>query len=171
MISAATGAMALLMVTLVRDHGLGYLFAATLLTGVFQIMFGIVRLGRLLKFVPRPVMIGFVNALAILIFMAQLVHFTGASWQMYAMVAASLVIIYGFPRLTRAIPSPLIAIILMTIVSVVFKTDVRTVGDLGELPSAFPPFALPAVPWTFETLRTAASDGWTTRIVANRDVA
>ena len=156
MISAATGAMALLMVTLVRDHGLAYLFAATLLTGVFQIMFGIVKLGRLLKFVPRPVMIGFVNALAILIFMAQLVHFSGASWQMYTMVAASLVIIYGFPRLTRVIPSPLVAIILMTIVSVVFDTDVRTVGDLGELPSTFPPFTFPAVPWTFETLRIIA---------------
>ncbi len=153
MISAATGAMALLMVTLVRDHGLQYLFAATLLTGVFQIGFGIIKLGRMLKFVPRPVMIGFVNALAILIFMAQLVHFNGASWQMYAMVAASLAIIYGVPRLTRAVPSPLIAIVFMTIVSIVFKLDVRTVGDLGELPTAFPLFALPSVPLTLETLR------------------
>jgi SulP family sulfate permease len=153
MISAATGAMALLMVTLVKEHGLQYLFAATLLTGVFQILFGWRKLGRYMKFVPRSVMIGFVNALAILIFMAQLPQFVGASWQMYAMVAGSLAIIYGFPRITKAIPSPLVAIIVMTIVSIVFKSDVRTVGDMGKLPEAFPLFSLPAVPLNLETLK------------------
>lgn len=153
MISAATGAMALLMVTLVKAHGVQYLFAATLLTGVFQILFGWRKLGRYMKFVPRSVMIGFVNALAILIFMAQLPQFVGVSWQMYAMVAGSLAIIYGFPRITRVIPSPLVAIIVMTIISIVFKSDVRTVGDMGKLPEAFPLFSFPAVPLSLETLK------------------
>lgn len=152
MISAATGAMALLMVTLVKNHGLPYLFAATILTGFFQILFGWKKLGRYMKFVPRSVMVGFVNALAILIFMAQLPQFVGASWQMYAMVAASLAIIYGFPRITKVIPSPLVAIIVMTGIAIVFKSDVRTVGDMGQLPSTLPFFAIPSVPLTFETL-------------------
>ena len=152
MISAATAAMALLMVTLVKEHGLQYLFAATLLTGGLQILFGLLKLGRIMKFVPRAVMIGFVNALAILIFLAQLPQFIGASWQMYAMVVASLAIIYGLPRLTTAVPSALVAIVVMTIVAVVFKSDVRTVGDLGQLPNAFPLFALPSVPLNLETL-------------------
>ncbi|MES2465578.1 MAG: SulP family inorganic anion transporter [Armatimonadota bacterium] len=153
LISAATGAMALLMVTLVKEHGLQYLFAATLLTGVFQILFGWRKLGRYMKFVPRSVMIGFVNALAILIFMAQLPQFVGASWQMYAMVVGSLAIIYGFPRITKAVPSPLVAIIVMTVIAIVFKSDVRTVGDMGKLPEAFPLFSLPAVPLSLETLK------------------
>ena len=153
LISAATGAMALLMVTLVKEHGLPYLFAATLLTGVFQILFGWRKLGRYMRFVPKSVMTGFVNALAILIFMAQLPQFIGANWQMYAMVAAGLAIIYGFPRITKVVPSPLVAILLLTGVAIFFKADVRTVGDMGQLPSALPFFALPQVPFNLETLQ------------------
>jgi SulP family sulfate permease len=156
MISAATGAMALLMVNLVKDHGLPYLFAATLLTGLIQIGCGWAKLGRLMRFVPRGVMVGFVNALAILIFMAQLTHFSGATWVMYALVAVALAIIYLFPHLTKAIPSPLVAIILLTIVSIVFRLDTRTVGDMGQLPNALPLFALPTVPLNFETLAIIA---------------
>ncbi|GGR60497.1 putative sulfate transporter YbaR [Deinococcus seoulensis] len=153
MISAATGAMALLMVGLVRDHGLEYLFAATVLTGALQMLFGWARLARYLKFVPRSVMVGFVNALAILIFSAQLPQFAGANWQMYAMVAAGLAIIYLLPRVFRAIPSALVAIVLLTVVSVLTGADVRTVGDMGALPTALPPFGLPDVPLTLETLQ------------------
>ncbi|MGV3616558.1 MAG: SulP family inorganic anion transporter [Fimbriimonas sp.] len=153
MISAATGAMALLMVTLVKEHGLPYLFAATILTGFFQILFGWRKLGRYMRFVPRPVMTGFVNALAILIFLAQLPQFAGAGPAMYGMVAASLAIIYGLPRLTKAVPSPLVAIIAMTALAIAFRLDVRRVGDMGELPTAFPVFGLPSVPLNLETLR------------------
>ncbi len=152
MISAATGAMALLMVGLVRDYGLEYLFAATVLTGIVQILFGVFKLGRYLKFVPRSVMIGFVNALAILIFMAQLPQFAGENWQMYAMVAAGLAIIYGLPKLTKAVPSALVAIVVLTLVSILAGANVGTVGDMGELPSTLPFFGLPAVPFTLETL-------------------
>lgn len=152
MISAATGAMALLMVTLVKDHGLQYLLVATLLTGVFQIIAGLGRIGDVMRFVSKSVMTGFVNALAILIFMAQLPEFKGAGVMMYAMVAGSLAIIYLLPRLTKAVPSPLVAIIVMTIIAIVFKLDVRRVGDLGSLPDALPIFLWPQVPWTLETL-------------------
>ena len=152
MISAATGAMALLMITLVRDYGLEYLFATTILTGVVQIIFGVFGLGRYLKFVPRSVMVGFVNALAILIFMAQLPQFAGENWQMFAMVAAGLAIIYGLPRLTKAVPSALVAIVVLTAVSIFTGAKVGTVGDMGELPSTLPFFSLPAVPLNLETL-------------------
>ncbi|CAA9562376.1 MAG: Sulfate permease [uncultured Thermomicrobiales bacterium] len=153
LISAATGAMAVVMVTLVRDHGLQYLFAATLLTGALQIVAGWLRLGLVMRYIPRSVMIGFVNALALLIFSAQLPQFAGASWQMYAMVAAGLAIIYLFPRLTKAIPSPLVAILVLSALALAVDTDVRTVGDMGDLPTALPVFALPQVPLTLETLR------------------
>ena len=152
MISAATGAMALLMVTLVREHGLQYLLVATLLTGVFQIIAGIVRIGDVMRFVSKSVMTGFVNALAILIFMAQFPEFKGAGLTMYAMVAAALAIIYILPRFTKVVPSPLVAIVVMTIIAIVFKLDVRRVGDLGDLPDALPIFLWPQVPWTLETL-------------------
>ncbi len=152
MISAATGAMALVMVTLVKSHGIEYLLAATLLTGIFQIIAGALRLGDLLRFVSRSVVTGFVNALAILIFMAQLPEFNGATWQVYAMVAAGLTIIYVLPRFTKAIPSPLVSIIVLTIVSVGLQLDVRTVGDMGELPDVFPLFVFPNIPLTFDTL-------------------
>jgi SulP family sulfate permease len=153
MISAATGAMALVMVTLVRDHGLQYLLAATLLCGVFQIIAGLLKLGVLMRFVSRSVMTGFVNALAILIFMAQLPELIGVTWITYVMVAAGLAIIYLFPRLTKAVPSPLVAIVVLTVVAIGFGIDVRTVGDMGELPSDLPAFLLPDVPLTWETLR------------------
>ncbi len=153
MISAATGAMALLMVTLVRDHGLQYLLVATLLTGVIQIIAGLARIGNIMRFVSKSVMTGFVNALAILIFMAQLPEFTGAGLTMYAMVAGALSIIYLLPRVTRAVPSPLVAIIVMTILAIVFKLDVRRVGDLGDIPDSLPLFLWPQVAWTLETLR------------------
>ena len=152
MISAATGAMALLMVSLVRDHGLEYLFAATILTGVIQIVFGLLKLGRYMKFVPKAVMIGFVNALAILIFVAQLPHLIGVGAGVYLMVLVGLAIIYLFPLVTRVVPSPLIAIIALTLFTVFTGSPVPTVGDMGELPSTLPFFALPAVPLSFETL-------------------
>lgn len=153
MISAATGAMALLMVTLVKEHGLEYLFAATVLTGVLQIIAGWIRLGELMRFVSRSVVTGFVNALAILIFMAQLPELTGVGWQVYAMTAAGLGIIYGLPRLTTAVPSPLITIVVLTIVAIALDLDIRTVGDMGELPSSLPQFLVPDVPLTLETLQ------------------
>ena len=152
MISAATGAMALLMVTLVKEHGLQYLFAATVLTGVLQIIAGWVRLGELMRFVSRSVVTGFVNALAILIFMAQLPELTNVTWEVYAMTAAGLGIIYGLPRLTTAVPSPLITIIVLTLIAIALDLDIRTVGDMGELPDSLPQFFAPDVPMTWETL-------------------
>ena len=152
MISAATAATAVLMVTLVKEHGLQYLLAATILAGVLQIGAGALRLGYVMRFVSRSVMTGFVNALAILIFMAQLPELIGVPWLTYAMVAAGLAIIYLFPRITTAVPSPLICIIVLTSVSIGFGFDVRTVGDMGELPSTLPVFLLPDVPLNLETL-------------------
>lgn len=152
MISAATGAMALVMVTLVKDHGLQYLLAASVLTGVLQIIAGYLKLGSLLRFVSKSVMTGFVNALAILIFMAQLPEFVGAGWQMYAMVAAGLAIIYLFPYITKAVPSPLVAIVVLTVFSMVIGLDLRTVGDMGDLPDTLPLFLIPDIPLNMETL-------------------
>lgn len=151
-ISAATGAMALLMVTLVREHGLEYLLAATLLTGVLQVLFGALKLGSLMRFVSRSVVTGFVNALAILIFLAQLPELTNVTWHVYALTAAGLGIIYGLPLITKAIPSPLIAIVLLTAVVVWLGIDVRTVGDMGDLPDSLPVFLWPDVPLNLETL-------------------
>lgn len=153
MISAATGATALLMTTLVADYGLQYLLAATILTGIIQIVMGILKLGRLMKFVPRSVMTGFVNALAILIFTAQLPHFVGESWPMYAMVAGALAIIYILPRFTKVVPSPLVAIVVISIIAVMTGSNVGTVGDMGELSQTLPMFLLPDIPFTFETLQ------------------
>jgi len=153
MISAATGAMALVMVTLVKDHGLQYLLAATILTGVLQILAGWLRLGALMRFVSRSVITGFVNALAILIFMAQLPELTGVTWQAYTVVAAGLAIIYLFPYLTKTVPSPLVAIITLTAVSIWLGLDIRTVGDMGQLPDSLPIFLLPDVPLNWQTLQ------------------
>ncbi|MEM6447378.1 MAG: SulP family inorganic anion transporter [Cyanobacteria bacterium P01_D01_bin.123] len=152
LISAATGAMALLMVDLVADYGLPYLFATGILTGILQILFGGLKLGRQLKFVPRAVMVGFVNALAILIFQAQLPQLTNVPIGVYAMTAASLAIIYVLPRFTKLVPSPLVAIASMTAIAIATGIDVPTVGDMGELPSTLPPFAIPQVPLSIETL-------------------
>ncbi|WP_458525379.1 SulP family inorganic anion transporter [Onishia taeanensis] len=155
MISAATGAMALLMVTLVKEHGLEYLLAATLLTGVLQIVAGYLRLADLMRFVSRSVVTGFVNALAILIFMAQLPELTDVTWHVYAMTAAGLGIIYLFPLLPvigKALPSPLVCILVLTAVYILSGMDIRTVGDMGELPDTLPVFLWPEVPLTLETL-------------------
>ncbi len=153
MISAATAAMAVLFVTLVKNHGIEYLFAATILTGILQFAIGAAGFGRFMRFVPRAVMVGFVNALAILIFLAQLPQFKGANWMMYAMVAVSLGIIYGLPRLTKAVPSALVAILVMTVAAITLKLPLGTVGDMGALPESLPLFGLPQVPLTFETLQ------------------
>ncbi|WP_102957578.1 SulP family inorganic anion transporter [Mangrovicella endophytica] len=152
MISAATAATAVLMVTLVRDHGLQYLFAATILAGVIQMIAGALRLGDAMRFVSRSVMTGFVNALAILIFLAQLPELIDVPAATYVLVAAALAIIYLLPRLTKAVPSPLVAIVILTAVTVGFGIDVRTVGDMGELPSTLPTFLLPDVPLNLDTL-------------------
>jgi len=151
MISAATAATAVLMVTLVKEHGLQYLLVATVLAGILQVAAGFLRLGYVMRFVSKSVMTGFVNALAILIFMAQLPELIGVTWMTYVMVAAGLAIIYGFPLLTRALPSPLVCIVVLTVAAVVLGIDVRTVGDIGELPSTLPVFLLPDVPLTLQT--------------------
>ena len=153
MISAATAATAVVMTPLVKEHGVEYLFAATILMGVFQIIAGLLKLGRLMRFVSQSVMTGFVNALAILIFLAQAPELINVTPATYALIAAGLAIIYLLPRLTTAIPSPLVAIVALTGLTAWLGLDVRTVTDLGELPSALPGFGLPAVPLTFETLR------------------
>ncbi len=153
MISAATGAMALVMVDLVRDHGLQYLLAATILAGVLQILAGALRLNTLMRFVSRSVVIGFVNALAILIFLAQLPELINMPMAVYAVCAAGLAIIYLLPLATRAVPSPLVALVLLTGVSIWLGLDIRTVGDMGELPDALPVFLFPDIPLTPETLR------------------
>ncbi|GAA5133337.1 SulP family inorganic anion transporter [Thalassotalea piscium] len=155
MISAATGAMALLMVTLVKEHGLEYLLAATLLTGVLQIFAGYLKLGSLMRFVSRSVVTGFVNALAILIFMAQLPELTNVTWHVYAMTAAGLGIIYLFPYLPvigKSIPSPLVCIVVLTALAITVGLDIRTVGDMGELPDTLPIFLWPDVPLNLDTL-------------------
>lgn len=155
MISAATGAMALLMVTLVREHGLEYLLAATILCGLLQIGAGYLKLGSLMRFVSRSVVTGFVNALAILIFMAQLPELTNVTWHVYAMTAGGLAIIYLFPylpRVGRVIPSPLVCILVLTALALYLGLDIRTVGDMGELPDTLPVFLWPQVPLNLETL-------------------
>lgn len=152
MISAATAATALLMTTLVRDHGLHYLLAATLLAGVLQVIAGYCQVASVMRFVSRSVMTGFVNALAILIFLAQLPEFHGATFTVYALVALSLAIIYLFPRLTTAVPSPLVAIIVVTAIAHFCQMDVRKVANLGELPSTLPFFLWPNVPLDLQTL-------------------
>jgi SulP family sulfate permease len=152
MISAATAATAVLMVTLVRDHGLQYLLAATVVAGLIQVAAGLLRLGYVMRFVSRSVITGFVNALAILIFMAQLPELIDVPPLTYVMVAAGLAIIYLFPRITRTVPSPLVCIIVLTALSLALGLDLRTVGDMGELPSTLPVFLIPDVPLNLETL-------------------
>ena len=153
MISAATAAVAVVVTPLVRDHGVAYLFAATVLMGLLQIGAGLLRLDLLMQFVSRSVVTGFVNALAILIFMAQLPQLVGVTWHTHALVAAGLGIIYLLPRLTRAVPSPLVAIVVLAALSIAMGLPVRTVGDMGRLPEGLPGLALPPVPPTWETVR------------------
>lgn len=155
MISAATGAMALLMVTLVKEHGLEYLLAATVLTGVLQIIAGYLKLGNLMRFVSRSVVTGFVNALAILIFMAQLPELTNVTWHVYAMTLGGLGIIYLFPYIPvigKMLPSPLVCIVVLTAIALGFGIDIRTVGDMGDLPDTLPIFLWPDVPLNLDTL-------------------
>lgn len=165
MISAATGAMALVVVSLVEDHGLQYLLAATLLAGAIQVTLGALGVARLMRFVPRAVMTGFVNALAILIFLAQLPYLDGVPWQVYPLVAVGLAVVFLLPRLTRAVPAPLIAIVALTLFCVLAGVDVPTVGDEGELPSSLPLLGIPDVPLTFETLQIVAPYSFTLAIV------
>lgn len=153
MISAATGAMALVMVPLVREHGLQYLLAATILTGVIQFLFGVLKIAKLMKYIPRPVMIGFVNSLAILIFMAQVPHFWGISGMTYVFVAITLAIIYLVPLFFKAIPAPLIAILVLTAVAIFSGVNLNTVGDLGVIKQELPSFFIPNVPFNLETLQ------------------
>ncbi|TXC91091.1 SulP family inorganic anion transporter [Metabacillus litoralis] len=152
MISAATGAMALLFIDLVKDHGLEYLLAATILTGILQILFGIFKLSRYMKFIPRSVMVGFVNALALLIFTSQLQHFEGESYVIYILVGLTLAIIYLLPYLTKIIPSTLVAIVAITVLVIMMNIDVRAVGDMGEISRTLPMFLIPNIPFSFETL-------------------
>ncbi|MGY6530619.1 MAG: SulP family inorganic anion transporter [Cyanobacterium sp.] len=156
-ISAATGAIALLTVNLVKDYGIEYLFAATLVTGIVQLIFGILKLGKQMKYVPRAVMMGYINALGILIFLAQLPQLIDVPSAVYAITIGSLLIIYILPRFTQVVPSPLVALLVATIVTVVFDLDVNlgvpTVGDMGELPATLPFFRLPDVPFNLETLQ------------------
>ncbi len=153
MVSAATAAVAVVVVPLVRAHGVDYLFAATILMGLIQVAAGLLRLDLVMQFVSRSVITGFVNALAILIFLAQLPQLTGVGWESYALVAGGLAIIYGLPRLTRAVPSPLVAILVLSMISVALGLHVNTVGDMGRLPEGLPSLTLPQVPLTLETLR------------------
>ncbi|MEJ2457542.1 MAG: SulP family inorganic anion transporter [Novosphingobium sp.] len=156
MVSAATASVAVLVGPLVRAHGVEYLFAATILMGAIQILAGLLRLNLLMQFVSRSVITGFVNALAILIFMAQLPQLTDVTWHTYAMVLGGLAIIYLFPRVTTAVPSPLVSIVVLSAISIGLGLPVHTVADMGDLPSGLPSFALPHVPLTWETLRIIA---------------
>jgi len=152
-ISAATGAMALLMIDLVKEYGLQYLLATTFLTGAIQVIFGIFKLGRQMKYVPRAVMLGYINALAVLIFMAQLPQLISKSPTVYILTVISLAIIYILPRFTKAVPSPLVTLAVVTSVATTLKLEVPIVGDMGELPKTLPVFALPEVPLSWETLQ------------------
>jgi SulP family sulfate permease len=152
MISGATGAMALLFIALVAEHGVQYLLAATILTGILQILFGVFKLARYMKFIPRSVMVGFVNALAILIFTSQLQHFADEKWIVYTLVGLTLAIIYLFPYLTKAVPSTLVAIVVVTALSIFMNYGVRTVGDMGAISQTLPEFLIPNIPLNIETL-------------------
>lgn len=165
MISAATGAMALLFITLVKEHGIEYLFAATILTGVFQILFGTFKLARYMKFIPRSVMVGFVNALAILIFTSQFPYLFGQTWESYAMTAGALAIIYGLPLLIKSVPSTLVAIVVITAIAMLLGVNVPVIGDMGIITRSLPSFSLPNLPITFETLRIIVPYSFTLALV------
>ncbi|MFI8206136.1 SulP family inorganic anion transporter [Streptomyces sp. NPDC085937] len=156
MISAATGAVALVIAPLNREHGFGYLVAAVILAGVFQIVLGAIGVAKLMRFVPRSVMVGFVNSLAILIFMAQVPEMTDVPWPVYPMIAAGLALMVFFPKLTTVVPAPLVSIVILTVITVAAGIAVPTVGDKGDLPSSLPVPGLPDVPFTLDTLTTVA---------------
>ncbi|MFF1383930.1 SulP family inorganic anion transporter [Arthrobacter sp. NPDC058288] len=156
MISAATGAVALVIAPLMRSHGLDYLIAAVILAGVFQILLALLGVTKLMRFIPRSVMVGFVNALAILVFMAQLPELIDVPWLVYPLVAVGLVIVVALPRLTSAVPSPLVAIVALTLFAVLAKIDVPAVEDKGQLPESLPTIFIPNVPLTLETFQILA---------------
>jgi SulP family sulfate permease len=153
MISAATGAVALVIAPLVKSHGLDYLVAAVILAGIFQIILGLSGVAKLMRFIPRSVMVGFVNALAILIFLSQVPELLGVPWLVYPLTALGLVIVFGLPKLTKAVPAPLVAIVVLTLITVFAAVAVPTVGDKGELPDSLPSLFVPNVPFTLETLQ------------------
>ncbi|MFD5201406.1 SulP family inorganic anion transporter [Streptomyces sp. NPDC058375] len=156
MISAATGAVALVIAPLNREHGLGYLIAAVILAGVFQVVLGALGVAKLMRFVPRSVMVGFVNSLAILIFMAQVPEMWNVPWGVYPLLVGGLALMVFFPRVTTVIPAPLVSIVILTVITVGAAIAVPTVGDKGALPSALPVPGLPDVPFTLDTLTTIA---------------
>ncbi|MFE3580138.1 SulP family inorganic anion transporter [Streptomyces vinaceus] len=156
MISAATGAVALVIAPLNREHGFGYLVAAVILAGVFQIMLGALGVAKLMRFIPRSVMVGFVNSLAILIFMAQVPEMRGVPWAVYPLIASGLALMVSFPRITTVIPAPLVSIVILTVITIAAGIAVPTVGDKGALPSSLPVPGLPDVPFTMDTLATIA---------------
>ncbi|MGW2497838.1 SulP family inorganic anion transporter [Streptomyces pseudogriseolus] len=156
MISAATGAVALVIAPLNREHGFGHLVAAVILAGVFQIVLGALGVAKLMRFVPRSVMVGFVNSLAVLIFMAQVPEMTDVPWPVYPLIAAGLAMMVFFPRLTTVVPAPLVSIVILTVITVAAGIAVPTVGDKGGLPSSLPVPGLPDVPFTVDTLTTVA---------------
>ncbi|MFJ8149047.1 SulP family inorganic anion transporter [Streptomyces sp. NPDC096048] len=156
MISAATGAVALVIAPLNHEYGLGYLVAAVILAGVFQVILGALGVAKLMRFVPRSVMVGFVNALAILIFMAQVPEMHDVPWAVYPLIAAGLALMVFFPKVTKVVPAPLVSIIVLTVITVAAGIAVPTVGDKGELPSSLPVPGLPDVPFTMDTLTTIA---------------
>ncbi|MGV8895616.1 MAG: SulP family inorganic anion transporter [Rhodoglobus sp.] len=151
MITAATGAVALVIAPVMRDYGMEYFIATVILAGIFQVTLGLLGVAKLMRFIPRSVMVGFVNALAILIFTAQLPHLIGVPWLVYPLVAVGIIIMVGMPRMTRVVPAPLVAILLITVAVVVTGLNVPNVGDEGELPKSLPELFLPNVPLTWET--------------------
>lgn len=153
MISAAAGAIALLVFSLVKEHGVDYLFAATILMGILQVIFGYLKIGNLLKYIPNTVMIGFVDSLAILIFTSQLQHIFNISGVTYIFTVATIVIVYVLPKFFTKVPAPLIAVVLLTAISIMMHADVRTVGDIGEIKRTLPHFFIPDVPFNFETFK------------------
>ncbi|WP_168626674.1 MULTISPECIES: SulP family inorganic anion transporter [unclassified Cryobacterium] len=156
MITAATGAVALVIAPVAREYGMDYFIATVILAGVFQLVLGVLGVAKLMRFIPRSVMLGFVNALAILIFIAQLPHLVGVPWLVYPLVAVGLLILVGMPRLTKVVPAPLVAIVLLTVATVVTAVNVPTVGDQGELPESLPELFIPNVPLTWETFSIIA---------------
>ncbi|WP_374208181.1 SulP family inorganic anion transporter, partial [Microbacterium sp. Bi128] len=152
MISAATGAIALVIAPVAREHGVDYLLATVILGGLLQVVLGLLGVAKLMRFIPRSVMVGFVNALAILIFTAQVPQLIGVPWAVYPIAAAGLAIMYLLPRLTTVVPAPLVAIVLLTGAAVVFGISVPTVGDQGALPESLPALLIPNVPVSWETL-------------------
>lgn len=152
MITAATGAVALVIAPVAREHGIEYFLATVILAGLIQVLLGVLGVAKLMRFIPRSVMVGFVNSLAILIFIAQIPHLIGVPWLVYPLVAVGILIMVGMPRLTKAVPAPLVAIVVLTVVTVTMAIHVPTVADQGELPTSLPEFYLPNVPLTWETL-------------------